>query len=533
MNFINDYDFFTLPTREPPDELLPSAMRYKIPLKMADRSSPVRVVFSEFSLSGFGCTWTFPKLTLVFNPEEPIEGRLATPELQSPADSSLNPDRPIRFAWSDVEGVEEYGIWCSVGDTTVTIYTGQSPFLTIAQWYWENMPDATYFWWVTAKGGTGQSEQSEIWTFTKRSENDANVPEQLSPEDGIINPDTPFTLSWAESPGVPTYTIRFTMPGSDDFMYFDTDGTELVVDQALWDGLPEGALFWQVKPATGYGAASFCGRRSFIKRPVDCTNDIDMISIPAGTFQMGSPEDEFGRDAPEGPMHTVNISAFEMSSTPITRKQWRDTMGWLEGGDDPWETDNHPVDSVTWYDAAAFCNKLSEIEGLTKCYTMSDVRYDQPQHHIGYAEVSCDWSANGYRLATEAEWEYACRAGTTTRYYSGDSVFDLDCVGWYMCNSGLRMQPVAAKEPNAFGLYDMHGQDWEWCWDWLSYNYYSESPTQDPRGPDTGDYGEFKKIHRGGARQRRAWNCRSAKRYSHSPATRGSYIIFRIARSGG
>jgi len=530
MDFIDTYDSFSLPVRGPSDGSLSSALRYKIPLTMEDLSSLVCVVFTEFELSMDGCFWNFPRLTLVLNPASSANSRLQPPDLQSPPDSSYNPDRPMRLSWTQVDDEAQYMFWCSFGGELFTYHLGQSPFWVIAQWYWADIPDGTYFWWATAENDHCQSEQSEMWTFTKYGRGDENLPEQLEPEQGVINPERPFAIRWSEVPGVPTYTLRVQIPGQSAHTHIDVNGTELVIDQALWDSLDEGAVYWQVKPATGYALASYGDRWSFIKRPADCTNDIDMVPIPAGTFEMGSPADEFGRDSTEGPIHTVSISAFEISSTPITRRQWLDTMGWLDDGG-YWESEHHPVDSVCWFDAVAFCNALSEAEGLTKCYTMTDVRYDFQQHHIGHAEVTCDWEANGYRLPTEAEWEYACRAGTTTRFHSGDTVFDLDRVGWYLCNSGTRTHPVAEKEPNAFGLYDMHGQAWEWCWDWLGYNYYAASPVQDPRGPDDGYNGNFTRVHRGGARARRAWNCRSAKRYSHTPDRRGSYIIFRIARS--
>src|SRR3990172_1474954 len=118
--------------------------------------------------------------------------------------------------------------------------------------------------------------------------------------------------------------------------------------------------------------------------------------------------------------------------------------------------ERRPVDQVSWYDAVEFCNRLSEIAGLNPSYDINN--------------RSCIFTRNGYRLPTEAEWEYACRAGTTTRYYSGNSESDLARVGWYRLNSDGTTHPAAQKEPNAWGLFDMHGNVWEWCNDWMG-NY--------------------------------------------------------------
>jgi len=168
---------------------------------------------------------------------------------------------------------------------------------------------------------------------------------------------------------------------------------------------------------------------------------MEMVRIEGGTFTMGSPDDEPGREDYEGPQHQVTVSSFYMGKYPVTQEEYQAVMGvnpsYFKG-------DNLPVEQVSWYDAVEYCNRLSQREGLKAAYTVKGKK------------VTWNRKSNGYRLPTEAEWEYACRAGTTTPYNSGTSV---DNAGWYYDNSGGRTHPVGEKQPNAWGLYDMHGRD--------------------------------------------------------------------------
>jgi formylglycine-generating enzyme required for sulfatase activity len=223
----------------------------------------------------------------------------------------------------------------------------------------------------------------------------------------------------------------------------------------------------------------------------------NMIQVAAATFIMGSPTTEAGRRDNEGPQHPVTISkGFYLGKFEVTVgdfRQFVDATGYKteaetsDGGrvwtGSAWETkadanwknpyiaqnDNHPVVQVSWNDAIRYCNWKSEWEGLTPAYTISGT------------DVKWNKSANGYRLPTEAEWEYACRAGTTTPYSSGSSV---DSAGWYYSNSGGKTHEVGTKAANGWGMYDMHGNVWEWCWDW--YGSYVSGPQTDPSGAASG-----------------------------------------------
>jgi hypothetical protein len=208
--------------------------------------------------------------------------------------------------------------------------------------------------------------------------------------------------------------------------------------------------------------------------------------IPAGSFVMGSPEDEEGRYDDEI-QHAVEITQpFLLKTTPVTQGEWLAVMG-----DNPAHfqgDDRRPVEEVSWEDAVRFC------EGLTA------------------------QTGGMYRLPTEAEWEYACRAGTTGARYG-----DLDAVAWYRDNARGSTQPVGQKQPNAWGLYDMLGNVDEWCQDW--YGNDSSEPQRDPKGPPSGVH----RVIRGGAWNVNAQNCRAPQRAIYSPTNRIFDIGFRPA----
>jgi len=164
---------------------------------------------------------------------------------------------------------------------------------------------------------------------------------------------------------------------------------------------------------------------------------------------------------------------------------------------------------VTWYDAVNFCNALSRKEGLTPAYT------------VNRKDVTWNQSANGYRLPTEAEWEYACRAGTTTEYSSKGLIENF---GWYNYNSGKRKHPVGQKQPNPWGLYDMLGNVYEWCWDW--YGDYPGGAQTDPTGASSGSY----RVYRGGMWYSGVEDLRSANRHYGDPDDNRNRRGFRVVR---
>jgi len=194
--------------------------------------------------------------------------------------------------------------------------------------------------------------------------------------------------------------------------------------------------------------------------------------------------------------HEVVVSSFSIDRYLVTQDQFQKVMG---ANPSRWKGGKNPVEQVRWSDAVGFCNKRSELEGLQPCYDLKTWK--------------CNFDANGYRLPTEAEWEYACRAGTMTAYFFGDSPSKLGDYAWFDKNSGGRPRPAGQKQPNPWGLYDMSGNVWEWCNDFYKVDYYPEATRQDLRGPNEGQT----KVVRGGAWRFSAENCRSGYRYNENP----------------
>ncbi|WP_461256864.1 SUMF1/EgtB/PvdO family nonheme iron enzyme [Treponema sp. R80B11-R83G3] len=230
----------------------------------------------------------------------------------------------------------------------------------------------------------------------------------------------------------------------------------------------------------------------------------NMVRIQGGTFTMGSPTNEPGRSSNEV-QHQVTVSSFYMGRYEVTQKEYKEIM---ETNPSDFKGDNLPVENVSWYDAVEYCNKRSQKEGLTPAYTRNG------------DNVTWNRGANGYRLPTEAEWEYACRAGTTTAYNTGAIINDN--TGWYSTNSGYKTHPVGEKPANTWGLYDMHGNVWDWCWDW--YGNYSSGSQTDPMGASSGTV----RVVRGGSEGDNGAMVRSAFRFTESPYNRrGGFRLVR------
>jgi formylglycine-generating enzyme required for sulfatase activity/TolB-like protein len=269
-------------------------------------------------------------------------------------------------------------------------------------------------------------------------------------------------------------------------------------------------------------------------RPGETANfQESFVKIDGGTFNMGSPPNEPGRNENEI-QHRVTVNGFYLGKKEVTQGEYQEVMGINPSA---FKDPALPVEQVSWYDAVEYCNKRSELEGLNPAYTIYKSRPDPDNTNSADTVawlVLWNRNANGYRLPTEAEWEYACRAGTTTSFNTGTAIST--GAANYNGNPSLDDNPTAhypAKTvppgkfaANKWGLFDMHGNVWEWCWD--RYGDYDTEARDNPSGAASGMY----RVIRGGGWYGFPQNLRSAARQGFTPSVRGSYLGFRVARSG-
>jgi formylglycine-generating enzyme required for sulfatase activity len=244
-----------------------------------------------------------------------------------------------------------------------------------------------------------------------------------------------------------------------------------------------------------------------------------LIKVEGGNFTMGSKKSDVVADNDEQKEHEVKVNSFYISKFEVTVWEWKQftkanklTMppkpawGWH---------DNYPINNITWEEAIAYCNWLSQKEKLTPVYSKKGPNYN------------CNFKADGYRLPTEAEWEYAAKGGKVsikTKYSGSD---EADKIAWHQANSKATPHTVGTKLPNELGLYDMSGNVWEWCWDWYNQDYYLVEAGNNPKGPEMGE----RRSVRGGSWDSKLNYLRPANRISTYPNKMHEFYGFRVVRS--
>jgi formylglycine-generating enzyme required for sulfatase activity len=293
---------------------------------------------------------------------------------------------------------------------------------------------------------------------------------------------------------------------------------DLTISITAVNGIPAAKL-----NATGYMKIDSGNVGEQVRRLAEERTANMMVRINGGTFTMGSPVSEPNSSGEV--QHSVTVSSFYMGKHEVTQREWREVMG---NNPSYFKGDDLPVEQVSWYEVVEYCNKRSQREGLTLAYTINgtNIMWNRNVHQA-------DPQLAGYRLPTEAEWEYACRAGTTTPYSTGNNITtsQANYNGNYPYNGNTKgtyqekTTSVGSFAPNVWGLYDMHGNVYEWCWDW--YGDYAQGTQTDPAGAGSGSH----RVDRGGSWVSYAQDLRSAYRGSGAPASRYGNVGFRLVRS--
>jgi formylglycine-generating enzyme required for sulfatase activity len=321
--------------------------------------------------------------------------------------------------------------------------------------------------------------------------------------------DTQITLNWANPPETDFDAVEISWTPSGGSPEQPLTLASTATGQTI-TGLTNGTSYrFTVKSMDSEGNTSSGVRVTGTPRLADLTSTTvgNLKSVEGGTFNNGTSD--------------VTVSTFYMSETEITQHQYT-----IVTGNSPSQltgSTSRPVENVTWYDAVEFCNGLSTLEGLTPVYTIAG-RSPQSGYPITSAVVTMNLANDGYRLPTEAEWEFAARGGNSTNGYTYSGSNSIDDVAWYSANSSGTTHPVAGKAANELGLYDMSGNVWEWCWDWSDYY-----PTGAQINP-TGASSSLKRVGRGGGWNGDAAHGGSADRLCFSPVISDYAIGFRVVR---
>jgi formylglycine-generating enzyme required for sulfatase activity len=383
----------------------------------------------------------------------------------------------------------------------------------------------TYYWRIVAKDSKGATTTGTVWSFTTTANNQPAAPSNPSPANAASGISTYPTLSWSCSDpdgDALTYDVYFGTSSNPT----TTIATNQSAKSIIQSGLAEiTTYYWKIVAKDSKGATTSGTVWSFT---TGLFVPAMVVPVTGGTFQMGSND---AIDIGASPPHSVTLSSFSIDKYEVTYEKWTEVYNWglthgytdLPVGENGYYQSgtNNPITMVNWYDILKWCNARSEKDGLTPVYYTDNTQASV--YRTGQLSLASDavkWTANGYRLPTEAEWEFAARGGKQTHGYTYSGSNTIDNVAWYYSNSGSTTHTIGTKSANELGIYDMSGNVFEWCWD--LYGTYPSDAETDPKGA-TRSGTIMSRVMRGG------WFldsngdlCRVAGRVGNYPGNRSS-----------
>lgn len=433
--------------------------------------------------------------------------------------------------WVDNSAIETgFVIEQSSDRTNYTLIDSVGPDITSKSVAGRYEVGGTYSFRVKAKSMYNMTAYSNIALKTFTLNNPPAMPGNPSPADAATGVSNSPVLSWSCSDtdgDALTYDVFFGTASNPT--------TQIATGQSATTLSRTGlslntTYYWRVDAKDSKGATTTGTVWSFTTTKVI---DLLMVAVAGGTFQMGSTTG----NSNEQPVHSVTVGSFAIDKFEITYEKWTEVRNWAlthgyastdiavgRNGYSPVGS-NNPVTEVNWFDILKWCNARSEKDGLNPVYyTNSSMSTVYRSGEIGLADNAVKWTANGYRLPTEAEWVFAARGGTKSNNYTYSGSNTIDIVGWYITNSGSTTHSVGQKAANELGIYDMSGNAWEWCWDW--YGAYSGTAQTDPKGAGSGTY----RVLRGGSFSGGDFSCRSAYRFDYDPNVRYYSFGFRCVQ---
>ena len=441
----------------------------------------------------------------------------AEPYAPTPIDNADDVSISTSISWS-----------CSDPDgdaLTYDVYFGTDPTLDSGELMSSNQSgtnynpatleyETVYYWKIVASDGELETA-SPIWDYTTESGGSVNHPPaepyNPTPIDNADDVSISTSISWSGSDpdgDALTYDVYFgtdPTPDNGELVSNNQSGTNYNPQTLEYETI----YYWKIVASDGeYETEGDVWNFTTLEE----ASYGDLIFVEGGSFEMGDHFNEGSTN--ELPLHDVTLNSFYIGQYEVTQGEYEAVMG-SNPAHNYGVGDDYPVYSVSWYNAVEYCNALSIQVELTPCYNLSD--------------WSCDFSANGYRLPTEAEWEYSSRGGVnwTDNYRYSGTTDNLGDYAWYSSNSSSQTHEVGSKLPNQLDIYDMSGNVYEWCNDRYSSNYYSSSPVDNPTGPDSGSG----RVRRGGYWDGYAVGCRVANRSNYSPGYGYHDLGFRILRA--